>query len=372
MILDPVAPLWLLVALGAVLVAFAAWRLVRSRAGRERLGWVLRIVAVILLLVVAARPVIPAESVQRARTSGGLEVYIAVDTTSSMAAEDWDDASPRLDGVKADIEQIASSLEGAGFSLVTFDAEAIQRVPLTSDASALLSASEVLSQEITYYSRGSSIDEPVTLLGDVLAEAEGENPGQERVLFYLGDGEQTAATEPGSFDSLAPFISGGAVLGYGTSQGARMREFTGFAEPAVPDPTAPDPTAPDPTAPDPTAPEPAAPGPADDSPYIQDYGSGTPTDAVSRIDEGNLGAIADELGVSYVHRDADTSLSSVLAGFDVGDVSVSEGDSGTRTELYWIAAIPLGLLALLELVALSSALAEARAAIRRPRAEGGR
>jgi Ca-activated chloride channel family protein len=69
MILDPVAPLWVLGAAGAVLVTFAAWRLARSRVAPERLGWALRILAVLLLLVVAARPVIPADSVQRARTS---------------------------------------------------------------------------------------------------------------------------------------------------------------------------------------------------------------------------------------------------------------------------------------------------------------
>ncbi|MCU1544432.1 MAG: hypothetical protein JWM50_2297 [Microbacteriaceae bacterium] len=342
MILDPVAPLWVLGAAGAVLVTFAAWRLARSRVAPERLGWALRILAVLLLLVVAARPVIPADSVQRARTSGGLEVYIVVDTTSSMAAEDWADGSPRLDGVKADIEQIVTGLEGAGFSLITFDAEAVQRVPLTTDASALLSASGVLSQEITYYSRGSSIDEPVALLGDVLDEAEGENPGQDRVVFYLGDGEQTAAREPGSFDAIAPLITGGAVLGYGTTEGARMRQFSGYVAPGAPDPDA----------------------------YIQDFSSGEPTDAVSRIDEGNLGAIANQLGVSSVHRDAGTSLAPVLAGLDVGDVSVTDGDSGTRTELYWIAAIPLGLLALVELAGLVSALSEARGALRRPRAEG--
>jgi Ca-activated chloride channel family protein len=342
MILDPVLPGWLLAVLSLLLAAFAAWRLLRSRNARERLAWVLRIAAVVLLLVIALRPVLPADSVRRAQTSGGLEVYLAVDTTSSMAAEDWAGDSPRLDGVKADIEEIASSLEGASFSLITFDAEAVQRVPLTSDASALLSASGVLSQEITYYSRGSSIDEPVAMLADVLADAEKENPGQDRVLFYLGDGEQTAAAEPGSFDSLAPLITGGAVLGYGTAEGGRMREFSGYIDPEAA------------------------------SPFIQDYSTGVPTDALSRIDEDNLGAIADKLGVAYVHRDANASLSGVLGGLDVGDVSVSDGDTGTRTELYWIAAIPLGVLALVELLLLGSALGEARAAIRRPRAETSR
>jgi Ca-activated chloride channel family protein len=339
MILEPVLPVPLVAALAVALVAFAGWRLVASRDARERLAWVLRVAAVLLLVVVALRPVLPSDTVTRARASGGLEVYIAVDTTSSMAAEDWGDASPRLDGAKGDIEAIAEELAGASFSLITFDAEAVQRVPLTSDASALASAGEVLAQEITYYSRGSSVDEPVELLAEVLTEAAEENPGQDRVLFYLGDGEQTAATEPGSFDTLAPLVSGGAVLGYGTAEGGRMREFTGYADPEA------------------------------TSAYIQDYSSGVPADAVSRLDESRLGTIAEQLGVPYVHRDAATPLDDVLAGFDVGDVTVGDGSEGSRTELYWVAAIPLGLLALLQFVAIAGALAEARAAAPRARTE---
>jgi Ca-activated chloride channel family protein len=332
MILEPVLPVPLLVVLALALVGFAGWRLAASRDARERLAWALRIVAVLLLVVVALRPVLPSPTVTRAQASGGLEVYIAVDTTSSMAAEDWDSDAPRLDGVKADIRAMAEGLVGASFSLVTFDAESVQRVPLTSDGSALASATEALAQEITFYSRGSSIDEPVELLTEILTEAAEENPGQDRVLFYLGDGEQTASSEPGSFDALAPLITGGAVLGYGTPEGAPMREFSGYVDPQA------------------------------SAPYIQDYTSGAPTDAVSRIDETRLGTVAQQLGVPYVHRDAGTSIAGVLSAFDVGEVSVSEGSEGSRTELYWIAAIPLGMLALLQLVALAGAVAEARAA----------
>jgi len=340
MTLDPVAPVWLIVLLATLLAAFAVWRLLTSPSARPRLWWALRLVAVALLLVVALRPVIPAEQAQRSTAAGGLEVYIAVDTTSSMAAEDWAAASssgaarPRLDGVKADIAEIAEKLRGASFSLVTFDAEAVQRVPLTSDATALVSAGDVLTQEITAYSRGSSIDEPVGLLTDILGDAAEANPRQQRVLFYLGDGEQTAATEPGSFDALAPLISGGAVLGYGTDQGGRMREFSGYADP-------------------------------DAQPrYIADYSSGAGTDAVSRIDETRLGTIASQLGVDYVHRDAGSGLDGLLSRFDVGDVRVTDGSRGVRTELYWIAALPLGLIALAELVALAGIVLESRRAAR--------
>jgi Ca-activated chloride channel family protein len=352
-VLDPVAPLALLVPLTLLLAAFTIWRIVaaaperpsRSRS-RERLAWALRLVAVLLLLVVALRPVIPAQVEQRPTSSGGLEVYIAVDTTSSMAAEDWsgqdgNGGDTRLDGVKVDIAAMADALPGAGFSLITFDRETVQRVPLTSDGTALVSAAEVLTQEITFYSRGSSIDEPVGLLTSVLADAEEENPGQERVLFYLGDGEQTAPGEPGSFDGIAEYIDGGAVLGYGTDEGARMREFAGFSSQSLVDPET---------------------GEEEPPTYILDTSTGEP--AVSRFDEDNLETIAGQLGVEYLHRSGSTTIDPLLGRFDVGEVTVTEGSQTAAVEFYWIPAALLALIALLELLRLGGALGELRSALR--------
>jgi Ca-activated chloride channel family protein len=329
MTFDPLVPVWLLVLFSAVFSAFAVWRMVRAASVRVGLAWLARLAAVVLLTVVVAQPIIPAPPAQRSVAEGGLEVYIAVDTTSSMAAEDWAGGEPRLDGVKADIRSIAQRLEGASFALVTFDGAVVQRVPLTTDATALVSAGDVLTQEVTAYSRGSSVDEAVPVLGEILGEAAAENPRQRRVLFYLGDGEQTSGAEPGSFESLAPLLSGGAVLGYGTAEGGRMRQFDG----GYVDPT----------------------GPA---PYIQDYSAAQQADAVSRIDEEQLGRIAEQLGVGYTHRTAGAGIDAVLAEFDVGETGVTEGARGIRTELYWIPAIPLGILALVEVVLLGGALAE--------------
>ena len=163
MTIDPLVPFWFLVTLTALLVAFSVWRLVVSPGLRARLSWLMRVAAVLLLAAVAAQPIIPAEPAERAVTEGGLEVYIVVDTTSSMAAEDWAGGAPRLDGVKVDIRSIAQRLDGASFSLVTFDGAVTQRVPLTTDATALVSAGDVLTQEVTAYSRGSSVDEAVPL-----------------------------------------------------------------------------------------------------------------------------------------------------------------------------------------------------------------
>ena len=223
---------------------------------------------------------------------------------------------------------------------MTFDVVAVQRVPLTADDTAILSGASVLRQEITSYSRGSSIDEPIVLMEQLLAAAEQQNPDQRRVMFYFGDGEQTAETQPQSFAGLAPFVEGGAVLGYGTAEGGRMPEFFGV---------------------DPTQfgeePEPEA-----ETVYIQDPAGG---DALSRIDEAELGTIATDLGVAYLHRSADVPVDAAVEEIEVGELVSEAGEPDTITELYWIFAIPLGLLALLEIVNISGVIAEVRPGRRR-------
>ena len=123
------------------------------------------------------------------------------------------------------------------------------------------------------------------------------------------------------------------MLGYGTAAGGRMQQFDGYA--------------------------------ADDTGvfYIQDFAAGD--DAVSIVDEGNLGAIADQLGVPYSHRTGPTSLATVLGGIEVGDVTIEDGTPDSPIEYYWLLAIPLGLLAMLEMAGIGGTLLDQRTGRRR-------
>ena len=332
MILDPILPLPVVVAASVLLGAFAVWRMLRSARG-GRLPWIGRLVMVGLLLVIALRPTIPGPTTGPIAT-GGLEVYIVLDTTSSMAAEDVrgqveDRPATRLDEAKDDVARIVESLAGAKFSLTTFDSSAVQRVPLTSDASALLTAVDATAQEITYYSSGSGIDTAVPFVTDLLVSADQDAPDASRVLFYLGDGEQTIDRPPGSFEQLTPFIDGGAVLGYGTDEGGRMRVFDGFG--ADDEETGPS--------------------------YIQDPDAGG--DALSRVDADTLGAVATQLRVPFVDGGTD-QLERALASIDVGDVQVTAPTVGGPIEFYWIFAIPFGVLAVLETVGVALAIVRLR------------
>jgi Ca-activated chloride channel family protein len=330
MTLSPMLPLALLIPIAALMLGFVAWQILRNRRTPLALNWLARLALVALVLLMSIRPAI-AGAEPGSTAEGGLEVYFVVDTTSSMAAEDFESA-PRLDGVKADIGGIARSLPGAEFALVTFDSSAVQRMPLSGDVTALRSAVTAITQEVTAYSSGSSIDAPLELVTRILTEAGEDNPERPRLLYYFGDGEQTVSTEPASFDPVASLIDGGAVLGYGTDDGGRMLSFDGYNDGA------------------------GAPT------YIQDYSGNPPADAVSRIDETRLGTIAQQLGVDYVHRNYGDPVDQLVAGISVDAPSIDSEPAGAAVELYWWLAIPIALLLIRELLGTVTALSELRPA----------
>jgi len=310
-----------------------------AKAGAGAVMWILRILLVLACGVLLLRPGIPGGHVRT--LASATDVVIAIDTTASMVAEDWDaksgsaSAAPetRMTGVREDVRRIAEAYPGARFALLTFDANAVLRLPLTTDTGALVSAVDVLQPEVTRQSKGSSIGIANQLLAQTLQSAQKASPDRARMVFYLGDGEQTVSTAPESFHSAKKLLSSGAVLGYGTTQGGPMRETTG-AFGGV-------------------------------GGYIQYQGS----DALSRIDEKNLQTIAGELGVTYEHRTG--AEKAALPPAPASTTAYRENDPLTQpADLSWIAALVVVLLLCVEIAHATMLIVRMRGlSVRRP-AEG--
>lgn len=278
------------------------------------------------LMALAALPILisPTIAVAKQEVTSNLEVYLAVDLTGSMVAEDYDGSQPRLAGVRADIEELTSRLAGSRFSVISYTSVTARQLPLTTDARAVRSWVETARQEITNYSAGSAIDRPVAALKRALSAAKERNPANVRVLYVLTDGESTRGEgvpgETGSaaaFAELAPLIDGGAVLGYGTTTGGKMREYDGTSR--------------------------------KDAPYIKDPNSGG--DAISRLDEKALSEAANALGVPYIHRPGSLAAATTIDAATIAedgrkDVAITE-------RVFWPFMIALALLIAWELFALA-------------------
>ena len=333
MIFDPIAPV-----AGSVLLLIAAlvFLVVTAVISKVKpLSTVRRALIAIALCGVAIGPSVYGPADKTTFTSSN-DVFIVLDTTGSVSAEDYNGKETRLEGMRADVAQIVEHFAGARFSLITFDAVALVRLPLTRDTNAVVSAMEVVQPEMTLYSHGSSISEPRELLADTLEAAQEAYPEHRRIVFYLGDGEQTIDSAPESFADAGEFANAGIVLGYGTEAGGPMLSNAGLYTDDSEDPE-----------------------------YIMDRSDYPYSVAKSKIDEGNLKAIAEQLGISYAHRTSPGAIPGIDAIEDLADESLTEQDARSLIPLYWIFALAAFVLLLWEAALVAIALINSQAIGRR-------
>lgn len=334
MIFQPVLNVFLLLLLFAPVAFVVVWMLVKAvrpqtgpadaGVGASPIIWGLRLLMLLACFMMLLRPGIPGGATETLATD--TDILIVVDTTASIVAEDWDGDGQRLDGVRADVQSIVDEYPGARFALISFDAAAELRLPLTTDATALISSLEVLRPEVTAQSRGSSIGIASAMVEETLAAAAESAPDRSRMVFYLGDGEQTVNTDPETFSASAEYTDGGAVLGYGTSEGGPMKVTSGSFSSS-----------------------------GEGGEYIEYQGSR----AMSVIDETNLQTIADDLGVPYQLRSADVEIDLPEAPTTTTDYTES-GSVGNVIELYWIFALVMVLLLGVEIARATMLIAQMR------------
>ena len=297
------------------------------RGDGPRWKWFARMGIIAVLALALARPGIPIKS-STEEYEAAADVYFLVDTTTSMAAEDYDGDKTRLEGVKMDMLELAEQLPGARLSIISFASTASTVMPLTTDHAAFASAVDVLSPELSLNSNGSSITEAGAELDKRMTSNQEDRPENKNLVFYFGDGEQTAEAPIDSWSSFSSRTDSGAVFGYGTSQGGKMKEPQPFGygsgpggEPGLGDPGDPGDT--------------GGSGDSGDD-YIRD-GQGNP--GISKIDETNLQQIATDLGVKYHHREGGTSMSSVYTAPKYDQTLVKKDGRVTVAEYFWVPLI---------------------------------
>ena len=308
--LEMLMPLWAIIPLFGAMLVLCTVMLVRRP--RQRGAWARRTLMVLLLLVVALRPVTPIEGEQTQRMNAN--VFFVVDRTGSMNAEDYAGEQPRLEGVKQDMQQVMSMTEGARYSIIAFDSTATEQLPLTTDAGAAKAWVDTLTTEPTAYSTGSNVDRPLPSLLREISDAKREDPDSSVLVYFLSDGENTDEQDSESFSQASGVIDGGAVLGYGTAEGGPMK----------------------------------AQGGEDHGEYITGPDG---QQGISSIDEQQLQAIAGGMGVPYLHRDdPEAPIEGTMEGITLRSVPTESSRSVASFEdWYWIAAIPLAGLVIWEL-----------------------
>ncbi|MGO1165037.1 MAG: vWA domain-containing protein [Janibacter sp.] len=308
MSLHPVIPWPIVVVIGLLLVGFTTWRLIADP--RHRVRWGLRLGTSLVMVLALLGPAVNGGIAKQAASD--VNVFFVVDTTTSAMARDYQGDQTRLEGYREDIAKIQEEMPGARFSIITFDYAARVVMPLTTDTTALQTAAENMTPENSLYSGGSSVTVADEQLRTTLEGAQERTPERSRIVFYLGDGEQTASSEPSAFD-VGDLVDGGAVLGYGTKEGGKMATTRG------------------------------------DGSTGDDVKDAEGNPGISTIDEKQLEAVADQLGVPYTHREG----GDIAPAMDEADPGTTTDAEGAEIEIYtsivWVFAILLAILLSIDL-----------------------
>ena len=268
-----------------------------------------RAAILVLVAIIAARPDFGATAVAPTGAPQ-VAVVLVVDRTTSMDALDVD-AGPRFDRLRTDLLELVRSLPQASFALVSFATQAKVELPLTSDLAVVEQRLAALDLESPLQAAGSRLDRPLETVRDLAQRIVDQDPDVLVRIVLASDGENTASGLQASYAPLGELFSDGVVLGYGTEDGGPM----------------------------------ALAGGADRSQGFIPARSGDQP-AVSRLDPQNLRAVADELGVPFVHRDRADGIDAIATRVGADPVG---SDAAVGRELTWLFAMLLLLLALMEL-----------------------
>lgn len=310
MIINPIIPIW-------VMVIICIFLLIMKRKGGA--AFVRQIFIVILIFVINLRPMVPNGDVTMVEPK--VDVLFVVDNTISMIAEDYGpENKTRLEAVKADCRYIMEKIPGANYSVYAFNKEVEQMIPYTPDYYAVAVSIDLCNGGSRYHSTGTDLEHVLDSMEDIL-NTERESY---KVVFFISDGEIVSGDPLGSYPQLKEYVDNGAVLGYGTESGGKMKPVEWYEE-------------------------------EDEVRYLEYYDSNYNTQtAISVIDEDNLRSIAGDLGVEYVHMTSNDRVDKVLEQIQeemltlepMKDTESKEG----YTDIYFWFAIPLVILLVIDCI----------------------
>lgn len=190
--------------------------------------WALRAAVVAFMLLALARPQVGQS--QEAVKSEGFEIFIAVDVSESMMAEDL--RPSRLEKAKIDLNRLVDNLGGHRIGIIAFAGSAVVISPLTQDVAAVKMYIDSLDTQ-TISSQGTNFESALDT-AELAFERGGvggeDTSGVTRVLLLASDGEDH---EKGAMDKAEALGKKGIRIfsvAYGTEKGGPIpaRDRMGF------------------------------------------------------------------------------------------------------------------------------------------------
>lgn len=304
---NPIIPIPIMAVFCVVLIVFKR---------RGVIPYIRQILTVLLLFVINLRPMYPADNIRVEKQTMELNVIIVIDDTISMLGNDQNGYDTRLDRAKADVQYLLENLPGAKFSVICFNNNTHVLTPFTDNINYVQNAIDAIYPLSPTYATGTNISVCYDTLEDIADRAHDDEDAN-TVVFFMTDGENTDGVGLRSFDDIAEYIDGGAVMGYGTERGGHMQYYDDLRNTY--------------------------------STVLATNGS----EAVTKLDEDNLNALASDLGVQYLYMNNEGVLDTLIEGLTTDFLSDPEEEfrQGYVDIYYWF-MIPLAALVTYEFISL--------------------
>lgn len=160
---------------------------------------------------------------QRELVAEGKDIYLAVDVSKSMDANDV--APSRLEKVKFELNKLVKTLSGSRFGLLVFSTEAYVHAPLTSDQTALTTFIASLSTRLVPNS-GTNLCSAIDLAVSKLLKGPKADT-QTKVIVVLTDGEDFGACESQELRRLRSYGIPLYIVGVGNEGGSTIPSGNG-------------------------------------------------------------------------------------------------------------------------------------------------
>lgn len=196
-----------------------------KRYDSDKITWFRRILMVLCLVIIACGPSL--RQSEKVSINTNLNYLFVVDRTGSMSALDGEQQKvTRLKTAQTDINNLSKLLPPGKYSAITYGSYASLDLPWTKDVKAFRKWANALTPELTKYSDGSDLTKPIDLIKTNASATYQKNPYDQLIIFYITDGENNVTADFNDFKQLSSLFYGGYVVGYGTSAGAKMLNYS--------------------------------------------------------------------------------------------------------------------------------------------------
>jgi len=315
MIINPIIPIWLMVIIAVILIAVS----IRKKHIASSL---VKVLIVLLLFVMNLRFMLP--NGETTAINSDLNILFVIDKSVSMRALDYNGQNERFEGVINDCCNIVNELSSCKFSIITFGDTAQKLIPFTNDTDMVQAELKAISLENSFYAKGSSMNIVKDTLRKTLEEeTKRKNNNAKYAVFFISDGEITKEGEKlQAFADIKKYVSNGAVMGYGTQTGGKMKADSYDTSDA-------------------------------ELKYIYYYDENyNRIEGVSKLDEKNLNKIAQDLGIDYIQMSKPSNINYKLNDIkrQISNSQTNEEKIASYADTYYYLAIPLMVLLIVNFI----------------------